>query len=412
MSSQIKVGHTKLFKAVSLALILTSFVAATYGFGFYLFSVIVSDIRADLGFNYSTVGLITASGQIGFLLFSFLGSLATPILGGSQVVLGSALLCGICLTALSSASNVWQVATLLTILGGCAASVYVPMVELVGRVVDFQNRGKVLGLISSGTSYGVFINGLTVPFFVTHLNWRYLWLFVGCLTLLAVVISFFAFSKLGLFKSLYEGGSKDNSGKAESLWKASLSEATLLIWILTFLNGFSLMPFQNYLAPYLREELNFSVSTTSQVWTLIGFIGMGAGFLIGALSDRIGIQRSLFLSYVFILVAAMILNIAPNSWSVLISGFCFAMAFYPIFGLIPAYLSKSSEIRNPTLVFGVANITLGLGGMLGNFLGGRSITLTGTFIWIYIAVSSVALISLFLVSFLQDERSFKHHVRS
>lgn len=394
---------------VLITLLLTSFVAATYGFGFYLFSAIVTDMRAELGFSYTAAGFITASAQIGFLVFAFAGGLVAPLMGGGRVVLGSVLLCGICLTALPAFSNIWMIGALLTVLGGCAASVYVPMVDLVSRLVRFEHRGKVLGLVSSGTSYGVFINGLIVPVFILQGDWRSIWLSVGAGTLVLTVVAALTFHRLGLLakpraEQPPESAKEQTSGRAARTSRLPLDRASLVIWTITFFNGFTLLPFQNYLAPYLRDELGFSVTVASQVWALIGFIGMGAGFAIGALADRIGIRASLALTYACVLLSAALLVAVPEHYAFLVAGTAFALAFYPIFGLVPAYVAKTAEGAKATVIFGVANVTLGLGGMAGNFIGGWSKTATGTFIWVYVAIAAIAVLLAVLSFLLPSER--------
>lgn len=391
---------------VIVTLLLTGFVAVTYGFGFYLFSAIVSDMRADLGFSYTAAGMITASAQIGFLAFALGGGIVAPRIGGGRVVIGSVLLCGTCLVLLPMFDNIWIIGALLTILGGCAASVYVPMVELVSRLIKFKHRGKVLGLVSSGTSYGVFINGLIVPFFIAQDNWRGIWLTVGTGTLILSVLAFITFLRLDLLGNGNGNGNGDEKaggGFLSSLSREHLSPRNLIIWSITFLNGFALLPFQNYLSPYLRDELGFSVVIASQVWTIIGFIGMGAGFAVGALSDKIGVRVSLALTYVSVLVATLLILFAPAHGTLLLAGVAFALAFYPIFGLVPAYISKTSKGGEATVIFGIANVTLGLGGMLGNFLGGWSKTFSGTFLWVYVAIAGTAILLAILSMILPRE---------
>ena len=56
------------------------------------------------------------------------------------------------------------VSFLLVIMGGCVASVWVPMVEVSQRYIPDSYQGRALGLMSSGTSYGVFINSLLLAF--------------------------------------------------------------------------------------------------------------------------------------------------------------------------------------------------------------------------------------------------------
>jgi len=376
--------------SIAVTVILTGFVAATYGFGFYLFAQLVPDMRRDLGLDYATVGIITAGAQCGFLLFAMLGGWLTPRIGGGQVVVGSALLCGLCLILLSVVKAVPAMAALLVVMGGAAASVYVPMIELVGRVVVYRHRGKVLGLLSSGTSYGVFLNSLLVPPFIAAGNWQGVWLTVGSLTLAITAVGAFTFWRLGLIQAPMRSTIRAGDTKVGTY--RFLVPWVILIWLMTFLNGLSMMPFQTYLSPYLREELGFGTPFAAKVWATLGIIGMVAGFAVGWLSDRIGVRFSLVLSYACTAGAAIILILAPVGIMPMIAGVLFALAFYPVFGLVPAYVSKMTDGRTATQVFAVANVTLGVGGICGNFAGGILKNATGSFVQIYEAITLIALL--------------------
>lgn len=378
---------------VLITVLLTSFVASTYGFGFYLFSQLVPDMRADLGFDITVVGTITAAGQLGFLAFAVAGAWLAPRIGGGQVVIGSVALCAVCLMLLPTTDSILLIGLLLTILGGTAASVYVPMVEIVSRAIGYAHRGKVLGLVSSGTSYGVFVNSLLVPIFVVGGDWRGVWLTVGAGTFVVTLIATVTFWKLGLFRRPAAHAAAA-SGASGGGFLAGIGAAmvpwVLIIWAITFLNGFSTLPFQNYLSPYLREELGFSVEFAAFVWGVIGFIGMFAGFVVGWMSDKTGVRLALVLTYLCVVAAATILVLAPTESLVVAAGVLFAVAFYPIFGLVPAYVAKTAEGAQATIVFGVANVTLGIGGMVGNAMFGFVASLTGTFTWIYVAIALAA----------------------
>lgn len=384
--------------------LLTSFVAATYGFGFYLFAQLVTDMRKDLGFDYTVVGTITAAGQLGFLLFALLGTWLSTRIGGGQVVIGSVALCGLCLVLLPVSNSILFIGILLTIMGGTAASVYVPLVEIVGRVIDYRHRGKVLGLVSSGTSYGVFVNSLLVPSFVQNDNWRGLWYAVGFGTLMVTAVAAFTFHRLGLFRGDNEStpdtadpGTTDNEGmphntSARAGWRMVLVRWVVIVWTMKFLNGFACMPFQNYLSPYLREGLGFDIDFAAQVWGAIGVIGMFAGFAVGWLSDRIGVRASLVMCYALFFISAVLLVVAPVGFLPMVSGVLFALAFYPIYGLVPAYVSKSASGAAATVIFGVTNVTQGIGGIVGNYTAGFLKNITGDFMWYYLVVAVTAVI--------------------
>ncbi|MEU4847998.1 MFS transporter [Streptomyces gilvosporeus] len=390
--------RSKVIAGFVVTVLLTSFVAATYGFGFYLFAQIVTDMRKDLGFGYTVVGTITAAGQLGFLLFALLGTWLSTRIGGGQVVVGSVALCGLCLVLLPMTNSIVLIGILLTVLGGTAASVYVPLVELVGRVIDYRHRGKVLGLVSSGTSYGVFVNSLLVPTFVQQGNWRGLWYSVGAGTLMVTAVAAFTFVRLGLFRgedeaterAMHDGAERNTSARAG--WRMVLVRWVVIIWTMKFLNGFACMPFQNYLSPYLREGLGFNIDFAAQVWGAIGVIGMFAGFAVGWLSDRIGVRASLVMCYTLFFISAVLLVVAPVGFLPMVSGVLFALAFYPIYGLVPAYVSKSVSGAAATVIFGVTNITQGVGGILGNYTAGFLKNLTGSFMWYYVVIAVATVI--------------------
>ncbi|MFD8674649.1 nitrate/nitrite transporter [Streptomyces seoulensis] len=401
--------------AFVITILLTSFVAATYGFGFYLFAQIVTDMRDDLGFGYTVVGTVTAAGQLGFLAFALLGTWVSTRLGGGTVTIGSAVLCGICLVLIPMTDSIVLIGVLLTILGGTAASVYVPLVEIVGRVVDYRHRGKVLGLISSGTSYGVFVNSLLVPSFVGSGNWRGLWYCVGLGTLAVTAVAAYAFKRYGLFYSPAENQADNQAGEHEDAaadttsaragWRMVLVRWVVIVWIIKFLNGFACMPFQNYLSPYLREGLGFDIHFAAQVWGTIAVIGMGAGFAVGWLSDRIGVRRSMLLCYAMFFTSALLLVLAPVGYVPMVSGVLFALAFYPIYGLVPAYVSKSASGAAATVIFGVTNVTQGLGGIVGNYTAGFLKNVTGDFMWYYAVIAAATVVLGALVLQLPHEGS-------
>ncbi|MEW2636473.1 MFS transporter [Streptomyces sp. NPDC048389] len=166
----------------------------------------------------------------------------------------------------------------------------------------------------------------------------------------------------------------------------------LIIWVMKFLNGFASMPFQNYLSPYLREGLGFDINFAAQVWGVIGVIGMFAGFAVGWLSDRIGIRITLVMCYGSMFLSSVLLVVAPVGYLPLVSGVLFALAFYPIYGLVPAYVSKMAKGAAATVIFGVTNVTQGVGGIAGSYAAGLLKNLTGSFMWYYVLIAATTVV--------------------
>ena len=134
----------------AVVVLLTGLVAATYGFGIYLFAQLVPDMQASLGFSFAYVGTITAAGQLGFLLCALLAAWLTPRVGGDWLILGSGVVCAMALLLISLSNNSLVIGAMLVVLAGTAATVFVPMVDVIARVVAYRYRGMAMGLVSSG----------------------------------------------------------------------------------------------------------------------------------------------------------------------------------------------------------------------------------------------------------------------
>lgn len=113
---------------LAVTLFFTLFISATYGFGRYLFPVLVPDMRAEIGFDYMTVGIMSSCALTAYLLSSFSCGFLTSRIGPKQMILGAVLLCGSCLVAMGFADNIRTITVLLVILGCCPAFAWVPMV--------------------------------------------------------------------------------------------------------------------------------------------------------------------------------------------------------------------------------------------------------------------------------------------
>ncbi|HWT97074.1 MAG TPA: MFS transporter, partial [Terriglobales bacterium] len=184
----------------------------------------------------------------------------------------------------------------------------------------------------------------------------------------------------------------------------------LLMIATMFFNGLSCMPFQTYLVPLLREDFSWQASDASHLWSLIGGIGMVGGFALGWLADKISIKWAMLVTYLLLSVAAIIPLALPYLAPALgprlmqLAGLSFGLAFYAIFGLVPAYISAWFKGDAATLLFGIGNIALGLGGLLGNLGGGYARSLMGSFAPVYGLVLVAAVVQILLALVTPNER--------
>jgi predicted MFS family arabinose efflux permease len=385
--------------AVGITILFTAFVGTTYGFGTYLFPFLMPDMRVDLGLSYSDVGLMTASAQIGYLVAAVGSGALASRLGAGRIIVGSMMLCTIALGLLTVTSAPWATGVLLTLLGAMGASAWVPMARICQRFIPDRHRGKSLGLMSSGTSYGVFVNGLLAPYVLAFADWRAVWLIVsiGTGAITAAGVAFLA--SLGILKRpvARRAPLPDDRVPAADIWqrlRPLINTGNATVWLMMLVSGFAAFSYQTYLSAYVTEELSFPIETAGFAWTVIGLTGMGAGFVVGGLADRLTIRRGLLVSFVLLGAAGLLLlwRVESGVTAIYVSSVTFGLAFYAIFGLFPAYMSRTVPQEDLSMVSGVGHTFMGLGGVFGNFLGGQLKDLTGTFDWNYVLVVGSGLV--------------------
>ena len=395
-------------RSVEIVLLFTAFIASTYGFGVYLFPAMVEAVRVDIPFGYGTLGVLSGLGQAGFMVCALLSGLLTARLGAMPLILGSLILCGLCLGGLVLANSLVSMAVLLAILGGCAAAIWVPMVEVSRDLIPAEHQGKALGLMSAGTSYGVFLNSFLLTWLLPAHGWRSLWLVCFALVGLLAAVGLVRLRGLG--------------GRSAALTEKPVAKPTLgmqvrsmprgltaAILAMMFLNGLSCMPFQTYLSAFVQGEAGLDPDTAAHLWRVIGLVGMVSGFAMGALADRITIRWAMVLTYGILAAACLLVlrgTAAGETGLLYAMALAFGTSFYAIFGLVPAYISRLFGAGSAALVFAFGNIALGLGGIVGNMLGGVLKEATGSFEPIYLVMVGGAVASALLSLFMPSERGY------
>lgn len=344
---------------ITLTLILTGFIATTYGFGVYLFPAVMPDMVAALSLSYAQAGGIIGLAQIGFMLSALASGFLTHKIGAIRLVLLSGLTTALCLFLVPFVSGSGVLTLLMFILGASSASVWVPMVAIAKQLIPVSHQGKALGLMSSGTAYGVFVNGLTIPVLMPLYGWKSIWFFVAFLTGLLLLFAWFRFS--GICLNSNPLASHEHQARTSVEFKKFFQLKILIIPLMMFLGGLACMPTQNFLVSFVRDELDYGVAAAANIWTTIGFIGMFGGFAMGILADRITVGRALSFSFALLALSILAFLRHGSIIEVYFGAACFGLAFNAIFGLIPAYVSLTYPVKMTVTVFGMGNIMLGLG---------------------------------------------------
>jgi predicted MFS family arabinose efflux permease len=394
---------------LTLVVLLTSFIAATYGFGIYLFPAIAPEMIKDINFTYLEMGVTTGAVQAGFLISALLSGLLTNILGALRIIKASIVICALCLFGLTWASNFILISFFLIVLGGVAASVWTPMVEVSQRYISPKHQGKALGLMSSGTSYGVFLNGFLIHFLLDDYGWRSLWLITFAILLILCIWTFASLRKTEHVRHSYDDIKSDNKSNPFTKLMKLPKGMTSIIMLMMFLNGLSCLPFQTYLSSFLVSEQGLDIGQSATAWQVIGITGTVGGFIMGWVADRITVRWALTVVYVFLSASTiLLLYFDTGSYYLYLMAFLFGMAFYAIFGLMPAYISHIYKGGTAAIVFALGNVSLGMGGIVGNALGGWLKGVYGSFEWIYVVILTASLASMMMSIVMRNEQKVSY----
>src|SRR5579863_6458264 len=84
-------------RAIGIAVVFTLYTAAAFGFGVYLFALIVPAMRESIGFDYAAMGIVTGGAQIAYLVAALLCPLLTSRFGEGQVTVSAVVASGLLL---------------------------------------------------------------------------------------------------------------------------------------------------------------------------------------------------------------------------------------------------------------------------------------------------------------------------
>jgi len=236
---------------VEVTILFTSFIATTYGFGIYLFSTVLPEMKAELHFSYTEAGGFISLAQVGFLMAALSSSVLTQRIGAKRPILLAMLTSCISLLGLIFATERWHIAFFLTTAGAAAAAVWIPMVSVAQDRIPTKHQGKAIGLMSSGTAYGVFVNGLVVPVLLPAYGWRAVWVFAALLAFTFFTLGWVRLSNLPDDRQAdttnLSASPTENSNERVSIRQLFRQPSVLIILTMIFLNGIACMPAQNYL---------------------------------------------------------------------------------------------------------------------------------------------------------------------
>jgi len=374
----------------------------SYGFGMYLFPMVIPEMAKDLHLDYTQIGMITGIGQASVFLSIPLAGFLTTRIGGLKLIVNIQFIGAVLLAGLYAVNGFKSLLILNFFIRAWPIMTWIPLISVAVDHIPIKWRATMLTLASSSGCFLILIDGLLSSFFLEHLCWRELWLTVALICLLSSFLSRMGLKSVGLWcrrtDPIQTKGGKPLDKDVGKWLKSSNGIILNLIFLIT---GLSFVTFQVYLAPYLRDELGIGLDTTALMWSFMGISGGLGGVFFGLLTDRLGVRISQSLIFLSGLGATGFLFFSASFSSILAMALLFGISQAAVYGMGPAYISKMLPAGSAAKIFTIGTMIMSAGALIGNFLGGWGKGVFHTFWWVYIAAGFLfacgALLSLLLI---------------
>lgn len=241
-----------------------------------------------------------------------------------------------------------------------------------------QQRGLILGILSSGVNWGIFFAAFLVPFAATLGNggpdgWRVSWL-VGLLVLAnAVVVAVLVRERHHATSTLEKPG--PNQAAARAVW---LQPAVIYVGVIYLIYGFFSI-YMVFFVSYMKNELMLPSSQVRSIWMFVGLLSGATGWLWGLLSDRVGRKRALIMGVGTACAGLILVLLSRSLGAMYLSTILWGLAFTAPMSIIPATATDIVDRSQINQALGLVTMAFGLGQATGPALAGALIDITGSF---------------------------------
>jgi MFS transporter, ACS family, solute carrier family 17 (sodium-dependent inorganic phosphate cotransporter), other len=389
-------------------------------------SVAIIPMAAELGWSLQTQGLVLSSFFVGYLLLQVVGGQLADRFGG-KVVLAAGVLLWSLFTILTPPAAFLGIGVLIAtrILMGMGEAVTFPSIySLYSRWVPLAERSRAIGLTNSGIPLGTVFALVVTPYIVTSFGWEwafYLFGLVGGLWYVfwrsSVTASPETHPSISDAERVLIAGSATPRDAADAVpWKALMS--SMPVWAIIvahFCNNWSLYVLLSWLPTFVNKGLGFdyaSVGWITMIPHIASFVFLNVA---GNIADRliaggmaVGHVRKLMQTIGFggMSIALIVVGQVESAWmaiAVMTTGN--ALAAFVTGGFAVNHMDIAPKYAGTLM--GITNTAGTIPGIIGVFVSGLILELTGSWALVFQVAAGITLFGLlFYLAFSSGKRLF------
>jgi MFS transporter, ACS family, solute carrier family 17 (sodium-dependent inorganic phosphate cotransporter), other len=389
-------------------------------------SVAIIPMAADLDWSRQTQGLVLSSFFVGYLLLQVAGGLLADRFGG-KAVLGAGVLLWSLFTVLTPPAAYLGLAALIMtrVLMGMGEAVTFPSIyTLYSRWVPLAERARSVALANSGIPLGTVFALLVTPVIVTHLGWEWAFYLFGAVGVLwyaawhVLVTSRPAEHPAVSAAELaeIEAGAGSQGEVTAVPWRGLLT--SMPVWAIIvahFCNNWSLYVLLSWLPTFVNQGLGVDFGAVG----LVAMIPHIALFLFlnvaGSVADRliasgmaVGRVRRLMQTIGFggLATALAVVGYVESAWM--------AIAVMTVGNMLGAFVTGGFAVNHMDIapryagtLMGITNTAGTIPGIIGVFVSGMILELTGSWTLVFQVASAVTVFGLvFFLLFSSSRKLF------
>lgn len=351
-------------KTTRLALAGLCAIAVAYGFARYGYGLFVPVFREEFGLSTETVGLISSAGYAAYLLAMVSTGFLVGRTGPRLPVVTGVLCAAVGMLLIATAQDPQALIAGVVLAGSSPGFCWAPFSDAVAMLVEEERRGRVLSVVSTGTTFGLAVAGPVVLLTATGgfgngSGWRYAW---AAFAVAALLVALWNARLLpGEPYRQASAGVEDSTGGLGIGWFLRRGSALLLGQAFSY--GLIAAFYYTYAVDLVRQS-GFGEAWGPILWSLVGVAGV-TGVVAGDAVSRFGLGNCLAVCLGVLALSIGALGFTGGSGSlVVVCAVAFGASYMPISALLVLWSAEVFHER-PATGFSVVLSSLALGSVVG-----------------------------------------------
>jgi MFS family permease len=389
-------------------------------------SVAIIPMAADLGWNMQTQGLVLSSFFFGYLLLQVVGGRLADRFGGKTVLAAGVLLWSL-FTVLTPPAAMLGLGTLIAarVLMGMGEAVTFPsLYSLFSRWVPLAERSRAVGLANSGIPLGSVAALVITPYIVQAFGWPWVFYLFGALGAIWYVLwrrsvtatpqEHPAISREEL--AHIEADTESGAAASTVPWRALLT--SMPVWAIIvahFCNNWSLYVLLSWMPTFVNKGLGVDYAAVGWVTMIpsiasfffLNIAGRLADLMIGRGMPVVRVRKLMqSIGFGGIALALGLVGFVESVWM--------AITIMTLGNLVGACVTGGFAVNHMDIapkhagtLMGITNTAGTVPGIIGVYVSGLILELTGSWAIVFMTAAGVTLVGLvFFVLFASGRRLF------